>query len=297
MQDFLIHASLFLAIVIAFVLVLVSYENWYWSKRDNSKTLGLKEVLSNFSLGSSYKLIDAVVIALTVVLFYDEIKSFGLNLAMGDQWYMWLVTFFAVDLGFYVLHLTMHKVRWFWTSHVTHHSSDRYNYSVALRQNFTIALNGTMLILWVPAALIGFDMNMVLLALEINLLYQFLLHTEMPSPLDRLGLIFNTPSHHRVHHGCKPEQIDTNFGGTLIIWDRLFGTFVSEQDAGELSYGITRNQPRSYNPFTLLFHEWRDMLADLWQTRDLRVLWKGPGWIDQRQTDKSQAPSETANTL
>jgi len=96
--------------------------------------------------------------------------------------------------------------------------------------------------------------------------------------LNKLGVIFNTPSHHRVHHGSNPKQIDTNFGGVLIIWDKLFGTFVAEKEAGPIVYGITERQPKSFNPFYLQIHEWVDMFKDFNRTRDLRVFYKAPGW-------------------
>lgn len=146
-------------------------------------------------------------------------------------------------------------------------------------------LNGTLLIQWVPLALIGFNKNWATLAIELQLGFQFFLHTEQYSPLDRFGAFLNTPSHHRVHHGNSPKQIDTNFGGVLIIWDKLFGTFVREKDAGAIEYGITERQPQTHNPFVLLFHEWRDMLGDLVRYRDLRVLIKGPNWNSSKAVD------------
>lgn len=285
------HAAIFLSIVAGLVLVLTISENLYWKNREPSKVYGALEIFANFFLGASYKMIDAVAVAVYVYFLYDIVSSYGLGLNFSGNWWWFPIVYILADLFFYVTHYMMHKIRWFWTAHVTHHSSDRYNFSVALRQNFTVVINGALLIWWLPMAIIGVDKYMVLMAIEINLIYQLLLHTEMPTFLDRLGLVMNTPSHHRVHHGNNTKQIDRNFGGTFIIWDKLFGTFRAEKEAGELIYGITRNQPKGYNPLILIFHEWRDMLMDVFKYRNIKILFKGPDWVDtmpQRQTKTSK---------
>lgn len=293
-MDIFTHVLIFLAILIGIVTIAVCLENLYWRNKDSNKLYGLKETLVNFSLGASYKVMDAAAIALYVYFLYDLVKPYGLQVQIENSWLWFPVIYLLVDLFFYFTHLIMHKVRWFWTGHVTHHSSDRYNYSVALRQNFTVVLNGALLIWWIPSAVIGFDKQVVLLAMELNLLYQFLLHTEMPSRLNMFGKILNTPSHHRVHHGSNATQIDRNFAGTFIIWDRLFGTFRAEQNAGELVYGVTRLQPHTYNPVTLIFHEWKDMFRDFIRTKDLRVFFCSPGWIDQHDKESKSAKKQTA---
>lgn len=288
-MDMVWHAVIFLAVLTVIVVFSVVVENLYWRKHDPEKVCGPLEIIGNFFLGASYKLIDALAIALYVFFLYDIVSSYGLGLELPSGWVGAVLVFLLVDLFFWLTHFVMHKVRWFWTGHVTHHSSERYNYSVALRQNFTVVLNGAVLIWWMPLALIGVDKDLVLICMEVNLLYQFFLHTEMPSPLDRFGAVLNTPSHHRVHHGCNRDQIDRNFGGTLIIWDRLFGTFRAEKNAGKLVYGITRDQPKGYNPIVLLFHEWRDMFADAWKTRDIRILAMSPDWLAQKLRNRRKA--------
>lgn len=282
-MDIMNHLLVFLAILTTIILFCIVVENLYWKNKDSSKMVTIKELLANSSLGFSYKIIDAVAIAVYVFFLYDLITPYGLNIQIENDILRFAVMYIVIDLGFWFTHFVMHKVRWFWTGHVTHHSSDRYNYSVALRQNLTVVFNGALLIWWIPAALCGFPKEEVLLLIEINLLYQFLLHTEKPSLLDKVGFIMNTPSHHRVHHGSNTEQIDKNFGGTFIIWDRIFGTFLAEKDAGEIRYGITRKQPVGYNPITLVFHEWKDMLTDFIKTKDIRVFTKPPGWVDQKK--------------
>lgn len=284
--DRITHLLIFLAVLTTIIIICVGFENIYWNKRDKSKVYNLKETIANASLGFGYKVMDAVAVALYVFFLFDYIKPYGLNVQIENPVIRIIVLFLVVDLAFWFTHFCMHKVRWFWAGHVTHHSSDRYNYSVALRQNFTVVINGALLIWWMPVALIGFDKEEVLLIMEINLLYQFLLHTEMPSVLDKFGKILNTPSHHRVHHGSNETQLDRNFAGSLIIWDKLFGTFVSEKDAGDIVYGITRNQPKGYNVLLLTFHEWRDIFKDLIKYKDFRVLYKSPGWVDKQDDTK-----------
>ncbi|MCG8537998.1 MAG: sterol desaturase family protein, partial [Pseudomonadales bacterium] len=187
-----------------------------------------------------------------------------------------LLLIVLVDFCFYVNHYLMHKTRWFWASHVTHHSSEHMNFSTALRQNFTHALNGAWILWWIPAALIGFDKDWVLLAIEGNLVYQFFLHTEQVRKLGWMEHIFNTPSHHRVHHGRNPKQIDTNFGGIFIFWDKLFGTFQAEETAGKLVYGVTQMPTQPYNPVYLQLHEWQRLLQDLKREKDITILFKAP---------------------
>lgn len=177
----------------------------------------------------------------------------------------------------------MHRVRYGWTAHAVHHSSERYNLSTALRQSPMFDLSGLILMGVLPMALIGFDKNATVLSLEINLFYQFFIHTEVVRRMPTwYEFVFNTPSHHRVHHGRNPKQIDTNFGGTLIIWDRLFGTFVAEEEAGKIRYGVTMRQPRSLNPLHLVFGECLSMWRDVWQHKDLRILWKHPDWVAEQ---------------
>ena len=181
----------------------------------------------------------------------------------------------------------MHKVRWFWSGHITHHSSEHMNFSTALRQNFTFALSGTWVLWWLPAALVGFDKDWVLLAIEGNLLYQFFLHTEQVGRLGFVEKIMNTPSHHRVHHGSNPEQIDRNFGGIFIFWDKIFNTFRDEANAGEIKYGVTHMPAKPYNPWYLQTHGWVELAQDVWRYKDLRILYKHPEWVDEVYANKA----------
>jgi sterol desaturase/sphingolipid hydroxylase (fatty acid hydroxylase superfamily) len=189
----------------------------------------------------------------------------------------WVALFFADDLAYYWFHRVSHENRVFWASHVVHHSSRHYNLSTALRQTWVPM---TYLPFWLPLLLAGFAPWMVLLAQSWSLIYQFGLHTErigrLPWPLEA---VLNTPSHHRVHHGANEQYLDRNYGGILIIWDRLFGTY--EPEGERVRYGLTTNIA-TFNPVRVAFHEyialWHDVRrAATWRERAGHI-WHGPGW-------------------
>jgi sterol desaturase/sphingolipid hydroxylase (fatty acid hydroxylase superfamily) len=160
---------------------------------------------------------------------------------------------------------------------VVHHSSQRYNLSTALRQTWT---GEYTVLFFLPVALLGVPVEIVLACWSINLLYQFWIHTEAIDKLWRpVELVFNTPSHHRVHHGSQSQYLDRNYAGVLIIWDRLFGTF--EPEGEPVVYGLTKNIT-TYNPLRVATHEyvalWRDLrTASSWRHRAGHLL-HGPGW-------------------
>lgn len=277
-----IHALLFIAIFGGVFLLVMALEYRYAKKRGRSNIYHGKETIANLTTGFSYKVVDGIAIALFIQAFYLWFYDIGLQ--WNPQLSIWsvLALVIFIDFCFYWAHVTMHKIRWFWNVHVTHHSSERMNFSTALRQNFTFALSGVWLILLIPAALIGFDKNWVIIAVEANLLYQFFLHTEQVKKLGVFEKFMNTPSHHRVHHGSNPKQIDTNFGGMFIIWDKLFGTFRAEEDAGDIRYGVTRMPSKPFNPWHLQVHDWVDMFKDIWQYKDLRIIYKHPDWVNEK---------------
>ena len=193
-----------------------------------------------------------------------------------------LICFVIDDLRYYVYHRIAHRCRWVWAEHVIHHSSQHYNLSTALRQSWTGTFTG-MFVLRIPLVLIGFHPALIVFVGGINLLYQFWIHTEAIGKMPRwFEAVMNTPSHHRVHHATNPRYLDANYAGTLIIWDRLFGTFVPERDEDMPKYGIVKNIG-TFNPFRVAFHEWIDMFRDAFQpgisVKDrIRYLVKPPGW-------------------
>ncbi|HEY5662777.1 MAG TPA: sterol desaturase family protein [Ilumatobacter sp.] len=183
----------------------------------------------------------------------------------------------AWDFLYYWDHRWMHEVRLFWANHVTHHSSRRYNLSTALRQPWSGFLTSWV---FLPMPLLGIPARHVAKAGQLNLLYQYWIHTEaidrLPAPVEA---VFNTPSHHRVHHGANPQYLDKNYGGILIVWDRLFGTF--EPELRRVKYGLTKNI-ETFSPVRIAYHEFVDIARDVrraacWRDR-LGYVFRRPGW-------------------
>jgi sterol desaturase/sphingolipid hydroxylase (fatty acid hydroxylase superfamily) len=204
-------------------------------------------------------------------LYGHRISKFGSRRgAMMSAMILW-------DFCYYWDHRWMHEVRLLWANHVTHHSSERYNLTTALRQPWS-----PFLTFWVfaPLPLLGFSPQKVHRAGQLNLLYQFWIHTEaidrLPEPIE---LLFNTPSHHRVHHGANRQYLDKNYGGILIVWDRLFGTF--EEEVRRIRYGLTKNI-NTYNPMKIGYHEFVDIVRDVRSARTVgnrfRFVLGRPGW-------------------
>jgi sterol desaturase/sphingolipid hydroxylase (fatty acid hydroxylase superfamily) len=214
---------------------------------------------------------------LAVVATYAGLYELTPLRLSSDNPLTWVALFFADDFSYYWFHRISHENRVFWASHVVHHSSRHYNLSTALRQTW-VPMTYFPFWLWMP--LVGFAPWMVLLAQSWSLIYQFGLHTErigrLPWPLE---LVLNTPSHHRVHHGANEQYLDRNYGGILIIWDRLFGSF--EPEGERVRYGLTTNI-ETFHPVRVAFHEyialWHDVRrAATWRAR-FGHLWHGPGW-------------------
>lgn len=281
--------ALFLVAMLPIFALTIVLEAWRFRHTD---IYSLKDSMASMTLGASYVLLEVVVNALFVYAVLDWVYSYRLMTISMNVW-TFLLLFLLVDFLFYVYHYTAHKVRWFWATHVVHHASEHMNFTTAGRQSTLYAFSGLFLF-FLPAALLGFAPEWGLFALAVNLSYQWFIHTQWVKKLPRaIEFIFNTPSHHRVHHGRNPEYIDRNFGGTLIIWDRLFGTFVEEREDLPPEYGITR-QIHSYNPVTLTLHEFialfRDMAkpGPLWLR--LKHLWATPEW------QRPEKEVETADT-
>lgn len=172
----------------------------------------------------------------------------------AEAWWTWAILFFVDDLAYYVFHRVSHESRLFWNFHVVHHSSERYNLSVAVRQSWFSGL--LHWIFYTPVMLLGFAPWMFAVMHGFNLIYQFWIHTRFIKTLGPLEWVLNTPSHHRVHHGVNNPYLDKNYAGVLIIWDRLFGSFIPETE--EPRYGIIK-PVRSYNPLWINTHAWVEM--------------------------------------
>ncbi|NNL67936.1 MAG: sterol desaturase family protein [Myxococcales bacterium] len=213
-----------------------------------------------------------------------QYRVFDLGSALGSGALLFAVALVVEDFVYYWNHRFGHEVRFFWAAHVTHHSSQHYNLSTALRQTWTGWF--THLFFYWPLPLLGFDPMLLLSVGSVNLLYQFWIHTEYLDRMPRwFEAVFNTPSHHRVHHGTNVEYLDRNHAGIFIVWDRLFGTF--EPEVAPPSYGLTKNLER-HDPFTIAFHEWIAMARDVaragtWRER-IGYLLGPPGWSPDGST-------------
>jgi sterol desaturase/sphingolipid hydroxylase (fatty acid hydroxylase superfamily) len=198
-------------------------------------------------------------------------------LDLGHTWVAWVVAMVGIDFMYYWDHRAGHEVRLLWAAHVVHHSSQRYNLSTALRQTWT---GEYTFLFFIPVVAVGVPVEIALAAWSLNLLYQFWIHTEAIGKLWRwFEFLFNTPSHHRVHHGAQSQYLDRNYGGVLIVWDRLFRTF--EPEGERVVYGLTKNIT-TYNPLKVATHELFAIARDVRSTRSWRArlgyVFRGPGW-------------------
>ena len=201
----------------------------------------------------------------------------------------WIILFIAVDFFYYWFHRMSHQINALWAAHIVHHQSEEYNLTVALRQSWFQSWFSW--IFYLPLALIGFDPLMFVTLSAFNTLYQFWIHTRTIKSMGFLEHILNTPSHHRVHHGSNPKYIDKNHAGSLIIWDKLFGTFQKEEE--EVYYGIT-TPLASWNPVWANVHYWNELWisarsADT-MTEKIQVFIKPPGWFPAKLGGFKSAP-------
>jgi sterol desaturase/sphingolipid hydroxylase (fatty acid hydroxylase superfamily) len=237
----------------------------------------LADSLNDLSCGIVQQLVE--VFAKTALFagyafLYGAVRAF--DIPLNSAW-AWVACFLGVDLCYYWFHRVSHRVNAVWATHVVHHQSEEYNLAVALRQG---AFQGWFSwVFYLPLAVLGFPPLMFLTLTALDTLYQFWIHTRVIGKLGPLEWVLNTPSHHRVHHACNPKYIDRNYAGTLIIWDRMFGSFKEERD--EPVYGITKPL-RSWNPVWANLHVWADLFGKARRTSRLvdrlRLFWSAPGW-------------------
>ena len=262
----------------AFVLLIIL--EMIVARRTGRGRYEAKDTFASLAMGFGNRVAGLIGGGLLVYAAFTWVYQFRLIDSMPVVWWTILLCFIADDFAYYWFHRIAHERRWFWASHVVHHSSQHYNLSTALRQTWTGKFSFSF-IFGLPLALIGFPPEMILFVGGVNLVYQFWIHTEL---IDRMGpfeWIFNTPSHHRVHHATNPRYLDANYAGTLIIWDRMFGTFVPEDREEKVRYGIVKNLT-TFNPVMIAFHEWIAIAKDLRGARSLRevagYLFGPPGW-------------------
>ena len=235
--------------------------------------------LSIYGIGRVVKPLDKF-IELPVVAVAAALTPVTLS---ASQWWVWALALVLADLAYYAKHRMSHRVRLFWTGHSVHHSSQYFNLSTAVRLPWLIPGSFLMSVVYVPLALIGIPVWMIFLAQSIVLLYQFPIHTERVDRLPRLvEFVFNTPSHHRVYHGANNPYLDKNYGGILIVWDRIFGSYADEVEP--VRFGLTTNID-TFNPVKVNYHEFAAMVGDAWRAETWRgrvgYLLNPPGWSEK----------------
>jgi sterol desaturase/sphingolipid hydroxylase (fatty acid hydroxylase superfamily) len=267
----LIHYAIPFFIVTLIIEIIVS-------AKEKANAYEAKDAITSIIMGLGNVLLGLISKALvfaTLIIIYDNFKLFTIPFV----WWGWILMLVIEDFTYYWFHRISHESRFFWASHVVHHSSQKYNLSTALRQTWTGSFLSFVFWLWLP--LLGFHPVMILAQMSISLIYQYWIHTElikkMPSWFEA---IFNTPSHHRVHHATNPQYLDRNHAGIFIIWDKWFGSY--EPEVEKPIYGLTKNIG-SFNPLFVAFHEWLAMFKDVFSSNTSlykRLLYfiKPPGW-------------------
>jgi sterol desaturase/sphingolipid hydroxylase (fatty acid hydroxylase superfamily) len=256
---------------------------WEWWAVKTGRAKGryeTRDALTSIAMGLGNVATGAVTAGLSawMMMVFWPMRIFEMPTSVWSG----VLLFVLYDFAYYWKHRFAHRIRWFWTEHVTHHSSERYNLTTALRQPWFGPLTG---LIWIgsPLVVMGFHPAFIAFVAGLNLLYQFWIHTEA---IDRMPnwfeAVMNTPSHHRVHHATNPRYLDANYAGVFIIWDRLFGTFVKEIESDPPTFGIV-TPVRSYNPLKVAFHELAALISDCARDGLRPLTWAKrfiypPGW-------------------
>ena len=246
--------SIGVPIILALIFFEVFISNWqsksFYKAGDTYCTSGL--LFGNIIMGF---VIKSSIVAFHFILY--EYRFFDLMSAM-PIWLLWVLTFILIDLVFYIYHRMSHRVRFLWTVHMSHHSSEEMNFAVSFQQAWFGPISKIPFFMVLPV--LGLDPLMIAVAGVVSTLWGVVGHTQIIGKLGPLEWVFNTPSHHRVHHGSNPEYIDKNYGNLFIIWDRIFGTFEPENKPVE--YGLVNNV-NTFNPIKITFMGWEKLFKDI----------------------------------
>jgi len=247
-----------------------------WQRRPAYR---LNDAINSLGLGVMSQIAGVFGKLLTIGIYAWCARHLALLRLPADSVWVWLFALLAYDFCYYWLHRAGHEVNVLWAAHVVHHQSERYNLTTALRQTSSGALLGWLF--YLPLALLGVPVEVFAVVALIDLLYQFWVHTEVVGRLGWFDRVFCSPSNHRAHHAVNDRYLDRNYGGILILWDRLFGTFVEENDADPPVFG-TRSPLRSWNPLWANLEVYWATAKDMWHARrwrDKLLVWiKPPGW-------------------
>ncbi|MFC5473001.1 sterol desaturase family protein [Paraherbaspirillum soli] len=242
-------------------------------------TYRVNDAINSISLGVLSQISGAFMQLLRIGIYAWLVRHVALLELPANSIWVWVSGLLLYDFCYYWLHRFGHEVNILWAAHVVHHQSEEYNLSTALRQTSSGALLGW--IFYVPMALLGYPPEVFAAVALIDLIYQFWVHTQQIGKLGWFDRVFVSPSNHRAHHAVNDVYLDKNYGGILILWDRLFGTFTEEQDQEPVVYG-TRSPLRSWNPVWANLEVYKALWLDAWRARQvgdkLRVWIARPGW-------------------
>ena len=255
-EVYAIGAPIVLAMIFLEILVSNFRNQNFYKRGDTLCTVGL--LLGNIIVAFAIK---GIVLAFHIYLYQFRVFDFVNEIPI---WALWIMTFISIDLVFYVYHRMSHRIRFLWAIHLSHHSSEEMNFAVSFRQAWFGPISKIPFFMVLP--LLGFDPTIIAVAGVISTLWGIVGHTQVIGKLGPLEWIFNTPSHHRVHHGSNKQYIDKNYGNLLIIWDRMFGTFEPEQE--EVKFGLVNNV-NTFNPVKVTFMAWVSMINDIKQKNSL----------------------------
>jgi alkylglycerol monooxygenase len=247
-----VHENLIVLSVPVFLVLLVIEHTLAYVLHKNYFRIG--DTVNSVSLGTMEQLVGSIVGIGPGIAMFAAVSRLAPWKLPADSVFTWILSFLVADLLYYWWHRTSHRVNLFWAGHVVHHQSEEYNLSTALRQSWATSV--TISVFTLPIALLGVPWEVYFLSIGVIIIYQFWIHTRMIGRLGPLEWIFNTPSHHRVHHGVNPHYIDKNYAGVLILWDRMFGTFESEGE--EAYYGLV-HPVKTWNPLHNSFEFWIEL--------------------------------------
>lgn len=270
-------ALIYIAIPLFLITIILEYR--FLRLRSNFKGYASKDTAASLSMGVGNVMISAVTKSTIVAANFWIYENYALfaDALQSSLWYSWILLFLADDFCYYWFHRFSHRARLGWAAHVNHHSSQHYNLSTALRQSWTTFFYHW--IFYLPLPFLGFHPLAILTMQACSLLYQYWIHTEAINRLGVLERFMNTPSHHRVHHGSNECYLDKNYGGFLIIYDKLFGSYEAEKEP--VKYGLTTDIS-TYNPIKIAAHEWMNLAIEM---RHSKNIWQAlkrpfmpPGW-------------------
>lgn len=278
-------------------LGLILVELTYSKSHGDHKLYDWKDLGSSLFLGIGSAVLAPLIKTITVILlftyvyevFNPEINGVRQNIfgweSFGYAWYVWILCQIADDFSYYWFHRQNHMVRFFWAAHIVHHSSDNFNLGTAVRNGWFTIFYKPLFYVWIVA--IGFPPEMLVVCLGIEALWQFQLHSQYIPKLGIIDLIFNTHTHHQVHHAKNLEYMDKNHGGFLNVFDRIFGTYKELDESIDIEYGVT-HPPNSFNPFVILTHEYKDIWRDMKKSKNWKhkfmYAFGPPGWSHDGST-------------